>query len=271
MFPAVEFQNFLITSLGLYAMIVFRYFIICGIFYYLLWMRKNNFLKLQKDRPDPKIVRSEIRWSLITSVLFTLPGAYMIEAFKVGGTQIYLDPAKYGYFYLMASVFLFMFIHDTYFYWTHVWMHKNPKRFRLLHKVHHQSLNPTPWAAFSFHPYEGLIEAIIIPLLVFVMPIHIGVLAFLLLAMTFFSVVNHSGFEIYPKSWMRSIWGRWMISPTHHNLHHKKFDCNYALYFRFWDKWMGTDLMPDLDDDTSDTSTKGRKIKNKPQVLEPTL
>ena len=29
----------------------------------------------------------------------------------------------------------------------------------------------------------------------------------------------------------------------HHDLHHKHFSCNYALYFRFWDKLMGTDIM----------------------------
>ena len=36
-----------------------------------------------------------------------------------------------------------------------------------------------------------------------------------------------------------------MISATHHSLHHTRFRCNYGLYFRAWDRWMGTDAMPE--------------------------
>jgi lathosterol oxidase len=46
-----------------------------------------------------------------------------------------------------------------------------PRLFRLMHAVHHASRPPTAWAAMSFHPYEALTGAIVIPLLVFVIPI----------------------------------------------------------------------------------------------------
>tara|TARA_B100000749_G_scaffold280875_1_gene279563 strand:- start:13137 stop:13919 length:783 start_codon:yes stop_codon:yes gene_type:complete len=240
LFPRVPFNEFLIAVIGLYFIIVVRYFIIAGLFYWALWKRKTKHIKLATQDPSPKLVRSEINWSMLTSIIFAIPGAYMIVAWEHGGTLIYNDVDKYGILYLPVSAFLFMFIHDTYFYWTHRWMHK-PKIFRVFHKVHHQSLNPTPWAAFSFHPTEGVVEAMIIPLLVFIIPVHIGVLLFALTAMTFFGVVNHCGFEIYPKSWMQGAFAKIMITPTHHSLHHKKFNSNYGLYFRFWDQWMGTD------------------------------
>lgn len=32
-----------------------------------------------------------------------------------------------------------------------------------------------------------------------------------------------------------------MNTSTHHNIHHSKFNGNYGLYFRFWDKMMGTE------------------------------
>ena len=240
LFPAVPLTDFLVTCVGLYFIIVIRYFIIAGLFYWALWKRKTQHVKLATKDPSPRLVRSEIGWSLLTSIIFTIPGAYMIEAWKHGGSLIYEDPNQYGWPYMLFSLFLLLFLHDTYFYWTHRWMHR-PKVFKIFHKVHHQSLNPTPWAAFSFHPTEGFVEAIIIPLLVFVFPVHIGVLLFALTAMTFFGVVNHCGFEIYPKSWMKGYFAKIMITPTHHNLHHKKFDHNFGLYFRFWDQLMGTD------------------------------
>ncbi len=242
--PAVSWQNFALTFLGLYAIIVIRYFGIAGLFYWLLWKRPHNFTQLRDVAPDYKIIRSEISWSVVTSIIFALPGAYMIEAWKLGGTLLYAEPQKYGFVYMLFSLFLLMFLHDTYFYWTHRWMHR-PKVFKIFHRVHHQSLNPTPWAAFSFHPSEGVIEALILPLLVFIIPVQVGVFLFALLAMTFFSVVNHTGYEIYPKSWMRGIWSKEMITPTHHNLHHKNFKANFGLYFRFWDRLMKTDVWPE--------------------------
>ncbi|MHA4894836.1 sterol desaturase family protein [Pedobacter sp. PWIIR3] len=32
-----------------------------------------------------------------------------------------------------------------------------------------------------------------------------------------------------------------MNTSIHHNLHHSKFKGNYGLYFRFWDRLMGTE------------------------------
>ncbi|MEO0851836.1 MAG: fatty acid hydroxylase family protein, partial [Pseudomonadota bacterium] len=30
-------------------------------------------------------------------------------------------------------------------------------------------------------------------------------------------------------------------SASHHNVHHRDYNANYGLYFRFWDQLMGTD------------------------------
>jgi sterol desaturase/sphingolipid hydroxylase (fatty acid hydroxylase superfamily) len=138
-----------------------------------------------------------------------------------------------------------MALHDTYFYWTHRLLHRR-WWYRHAHYVHHESLSPTPWASFSFHPLESVIEALIIPALVFVLPIHIAGLLFVLTSMTIFGVINHLGYEIYPGFLVDRGVGRWFISVTHHNWHHRRFNCNYALYFRLWDIWMGTDRWPNV-------------------------
>ncbi|MEM9989755.1 MAG: sterol desaturase family protein, partial [Pseudomonadota bacterium] len=79
--------------------------------------------------------------------------------------------------------------------------------------------------------------------LAFVIPMHIGVFLFLLTVMTFNAVANHSGWEIWPKRFLDGPLGRHLITARHHNLHHTRFQRNYGLYFRFWDRWMGTDDM----------------------------
>jgi hypothetical protein len=53
----------------------------------------------------------------------------------------------------------------------------------------------------AFHPTEALTQAFVIPLLVFVVPIHVGALGVVLTVMTVMGVTNHMGWEIFPAPW----------------------------------------------------------------------
>ena len=117
----------------------------------------------------------------------------------------------------------------------------HPKVFRIVHKVYHDSLTLTPWTAFSFHPCESLIEALVLPLILLVIPVHIGVLAFYLLFMTITSVINHLDIEIYPEAFLKSKIGKQFIGATHHHYHNEQLKTNYELSFTFWAKLMDTE------------------------------
>jgi Delta7-sterol 5-desaturase len=139
-----------------------------------------------------------------------------------------------------VSVLLYLLAHDAWFYWTHRWMHR-PRLFRAAHAVHHASRPPTAWAAMAFHPIEALTGAIVIPALVFLVPIHYGALLVVLTIMTVMGVTNHMGWEMFPRWLVEGPAGRWLITASHHERHHREYGCNYGLYFRFWDKACGTD------------------------------
>jgi sterol desaturase/sphingolipid hydroxylase (fatty acid hydroxylase superfamily) len=117
----------------------------------------------------------------------------------------------------------------------------HPTIFRVMHKVHHDSNITSPWTAFSFHPFEGILQAVFLPALLLVLPVHVYVLLLHLTLMTFSSVINHLDIEIYPKNFNKHFLGRWLIGASHHSLHHKQFRYNYGLYFTFWDKWKNTE------------------------------
>ncbi|MGL1488967.1 sterol desaturase family protein, partial [Vibrio parahaemolyticus] len=34
----------------------------------------------------------------------------------------------------------------------------NKRIFKYVHLVHHHSTNPSPWAAYAFHPLEAVVE-----------------------------------------------------------------------------------------------------------------
>ena len=235
--------DFLGYVIAFFAILLIRYFITAGFFYayYLKVKNKKTDKKILSQRPLKKDqVRKEIYWSIISSAIFAFFGALLYWLYLHQFTAIYLDPAEYGYWYLPVSIVAVLLVHETYYYWLHRAMHI-PKIYKVVHKVHHNSLSSTPWTAFSFHPWETILEALILPIILIVIPLNIYLLLFYLIFMTFSSMVNHLDIEIYPASFRRSKFGKMWIDATHHHFHHKEFTTNYGLYFTFWDKWMGTE------------------------------
>jgi Delta7-sterol 5-desaturase len=189
---------------------------------------------------DPQI-RREIAWSLASAAIYGAPAGVVAWGWQNHGwTRIYTDLHAWPLWYWPVSVVLYLAAHDTWFYWTHRWMHR-PRVFRLAHAVHHASRPPTAWAAMAFHPIEALTGAVAIPLLVFVIPIHVVALALVLTIMTVMGVTNHMGWEMFPRFMWGGRVGRWLITASHHQRHHERYGCNYGLYFRFWDRVCGTD------------------------------
>ncbi len=244
MFPEPENSSaFVIYTFIFFTAILLRYFVAAGFFYayYYIWNReKYRPLRLSRRGLRKGQLKKEISWSIKSSVVFAAFGTLTFFLWQQGWTGIYLDPGDYPYWYLPLSLGIVMFLHETYYYWIHRWMHR-PKIFRKVHKVHHDSLAPTPWTAFSFHWWESILEALILPLILILIPVNIYVLGFYLLVMTLSSVINHLDIEIYPPAFMKSKFGKLFIGATHHHHHHAEFNTNYGLYFTFWDKWMGTE------------------------------
>ena len=224
---------------------LFLYFGIGSIAFFLIWKwKKDLFSKRriqQKQRADREQISVEIKNSIFSLFLFAVIDLLVYYIQKKGYTQIYENISDYGYVYFFASILLMLIIHDTYFYWAHRFMHWKPV-YQFIHKVHHESVDTTPYTAFSFHPLEAIVEYGIIPVFVFLFPTHFYSLLAFQIFMTVFNVIGHIGYEIYPKNWIRIPFLKFKTTGVHHNLHHSKFNGNYGLYFTWWDKWMGTEF-----------------------------
>ena len=219
-----------------------RYFLFAGVtftIFYVLFKNRFSKFKIQKLFPKNKDYYREIGYSFITMFIFSLYAVLIFKTPFTQFTQIYQDICQHGIGYLLFSVLLAIVVHDTYFYWTHRLMH-HPKLFRFFHLVHHRSTNPSPWAAYSFHPSEAIIEGGVILVVVMTVPIHPIAIGLFLLFMIAFNVYGHLGYEIFPKWILKSKLGSWINTSTNHNMHHHYFKGNYGLYFRFWDRVMGT-------------------------------
>jgi sterol desaturase/sphingolipid hydroxylase (fatty acid hydroxylase superfamily) len=186
-------------------------------------------------------MRREIGWSLASAAIYGVPAGILAWGWQNRGwTRVYTDIHAYPLWWWPVSVVLCLALHDSWFYWTHRWMHR-PRPFRIAHAVHHASRPPTAWAAMSFHPWEALTGAVVIPALVLVIPLHVAALGLVLTIMTIMGVTNHMGWELFPRRLVEGRAGGWLITATHHQRHHAEYRCNYGLYFRFWDRVCGTD------------------------------
>ncbi|HEY2707646.1 MAG TPA: sterol desaturase family protein [Caulobacteraceae bacterium] len=233
------------TTLALTAIIAVRYLLVAWLAYALIWQRKNApaGVRLNRDAPRPATIRHELKLSLLSSWIYALPAALALVVWQHGGTLIYTDVASYGVPWLILSGLIYLLIQDAYYYWLHRLMH-HPALFRHTHAGHHRSRQPTPFASFSFPWAEAALNAWLMPALVFVIPVHPAVILTILSIATLAAVLNHAGAEVLPPWLVRGPVGAWLISATHHSVHHDHFDRNFGLYFRFWDRAMGTDRFP---------------------------
>ncbi len=226
-----------------------RYFGVAGLaflIFYVIFKSKWSYWKIQHSFPNQKDYRREVIFSLITVIIFVLVAVIVFGSSLREYTLRYETIEIFGWGYFILSVFLMILLHDTYFYWMHRLMH-HPKIFKLVHKTHHQSTNPSPWAAYAFHPIEAFFEASIIFPIVFLIPFHRIALLTFLLFMIIYNVYGHLGYELYPKGFHKHWLGKWINTSVNHNQHHKQFTGNYGLYFLIWDRLMGT-IRPDYDD-----------------------
>ncbi|WP_324809480.1 sterol desaturase family protein [Sphingomonas sp. LY29] len=226
----------ILSALAMTLIVGVRYLITSGIFAGLTARRFPGRLAGQGVQ-----IRREIGWSLASAAIYGIPAGIVAWGWQERGwTRIYTDASAYPLWWMPVSVLAYLLLHDTWFYWTHRLMHR-PWWFKRMHAVHHDSRPPTAWAAMSFHPWEAITGALVIPLLVFVIPIHPAMLGTVLAIMTVMGVTNHMGWEMFPRGLVNGPLGKWLITASHHELHHQKYRCNYGLYFRHWDRLCGTD------------------------------
>ncbi len=214
--------------------------------FYVIFRKRFSYQKIQSKFPKLNEYARELGFSTLSVIIFSVPPLIMLYNDNVRvHTTFYKDISQHGLPYFILAFPLMLFIHDTYFYWAHRLMH-NPLLFKRIHLVHHKSTNPSPWAAYAFHPLEAIVESFIFVIFLLFIPIHsIHLMTFFVFSLVY-NVYGHLGFEIYPKGFNKHWLGKWINTSVSHNQHHQFFKGNYGLYFTIWDRMMGT-LREDYD------------------------
>lgn len=214
------------------------------VLFYIVLRKPLWFRKIQQKMPSFKDYGRDIIFSISSMII---SGIFIIFTFYIAKdyNNVYYDIEKYSMLYYAFTFLWMFFLHDTYFYFMHRAMH-HPLLFRWVHHIHHKSTNPSPWTAYAFHPFEAILENMILPIIAFTLPVRTSAIIFFFVFQIIYNVYGHLGFEILPKGFHKNFIGKFMNTSTAHNLHHHKFNGNYGLYSLFWDRLFGT-LREDYD------------------------
>jgi sterol desaturase/sphingolipid hydroxylase (fatty acid hydroxylase superfamily) len=154
------------------------------------------------------------------------------------------NPAPAAWWQIALEYVAFFFLFDTWFYWLHRWMHKEPM-YRLIHKLHHKSTSPNLLTTLSVNPLESLVNGGFTAVFTFVatlvvLPIHKETMPLIGATTILMGFYVHAGHEFLPRWWNKT-WGtKWFITTTFHDQHHKYFNYNFGGFTTIWDYLCGT-------------------------------
>lgn len=229
--------------LKVFLMLLVGYYLIpAGSMYLLFFVWKREKWKkhrIQDRYPETASIRREVKWSLISLLITAGLATMLILLVQSGNTKMYFTIGERGWFYFVFSTVAFILLYDTYFYWLHRFMHWK-KVFPYVHRLHHMSHTPTPWAILAFNPLEAVLEFLIYPLAICLIPLHPAAVIIFVAYNIVINTLGHIGYELIPRSFFRHPVFGFSTTVTHHEMHHQKVRCNYGIYTTIWDRIMGT-------------------------------
>ncbi|ORZ34921.1 hypothetical protein BCR44DRAFT_1461501 [Catenaria anguillulae PL171] len=197
---------------------------------YLILATASYYLIFDHDQMrHPKFLPNQVRRELVLSVK-SLPvmSALLVPFFVAevrGHAKLYDSVDEYGWAWFLASVPLYLFFTDMCIYWIHRWEH-HPAVYSYVHKPHHAWKVPTPFAAYAFHPVDGVLQALPYHIYPFLFPLHKYLYLGLFLFVMAWTVFIHDGAYF--------VSGTFINGAAHHTVHHLEFNFNYGQYFTLW-------------------------------------
>ena len=209
---------------------------------YRLLARTNRFRsrRIAVRPPDAGQIRRETLLAANFALAAGIQGVSFLVLAQLGLLKIYSSIGEHGWVYAISSLALYLVLSDAWFYLCHRVYHRNRFVFRSVHAVHHLSVVTTPMTNSQISPWELLPSAFFSIVYLMVMPMAMPLLSLLVIVVSVYQIVLHSGHEIFPRGTGKHWLGKWLVTPTYHQMHHELFTQNLGLYFTWADRMFGT-------------------------------
>jgi Delta7-sterol 5-desaturase len=172
----------------------------------------------------------EIRRSLFSILVFGVYGLVTLVAWRSGIVRVDFEPS---WIKLAGGVAFLLVWNEVHFYCIHRMLH-TPWLYRHAHRIHHESLVPTPFSTYSFHWLEAVLlgSVMILPMLFYTF--SAGALLALPLISIVLNCVGHCNYNVFANH--PSIYS----ASLNHSAHHQRVAGNYGFYLPFLDRWAKT-------------------------------
>jgi len=219
----------------------------------------SGFFGLRKIQPKGfkwKTFRNEGLVAIITLAIAGPVIGFATGYLRTTGIiDFHRGPAEWWVIALEYALYFFLF--DTYFYWLHRWMHREPF-YSWIHKLHHKSTSPNMLTTLSVNPLESVINGGFVPLFLSLFTVHDATMALITPTSIIMGLYVHSGYEFFPRWWNKSWATKWFITATFHDQHHRYFTGNFGGYTTIWDRLCGT-MRPKFEADFDKVKQRAEK------------
>ena len=166
--------------------------------------------------------------TVLLNALVTLLGWYMWKRHIIV-IQDYMN-----YKVLIDFIVLFMLM-DYLMFMLH-WLAHNKFIYKLIHKDHHNYINPKPITLFALNPLENLSFGIIWLILITVYDASWFAIGMYLTVNLLYGIISHSGVEAMPKAMTTNWLLKYFTTSTFHAHHHSDINYNFGFYTTIWDR-----------------------------------
>ncbi|MEM9667180.1 MAG: sterol desaturase family protein [Bacteroidota bacterium] len=219
-------------------------------------------IRVRGHKLDAKQVRHEVKHTLIAGLVSATQVFLLLHLEERGAVRMPEGLGPWGWPGTLATIFGLVLFNDLWFYGCHRLLHTR-WLFRKVHSVHHGSIDVNPLTSYSFHIVEvALLTGWLIPVALIV-PLPLTALLVMQIIGLVNNMMSHLGFELLPSGWLRWPVLRWSNTATFHSLHHQRFNGNYGLQTRVWDRLFGTEI-PGYEEAFADAHASSRELKTSP-------
>jgi len=217
--------------------------ITCNFFGLIFSLASIHVKFLEKYKIQKRKIKSSTFYKRLPLIFFNI---FLLIVTSFIGLFFFLDIVHYeastnNPLHILLQLFIIFVIDDVYFYFLHLFMHKNKFILRKIHSIHHRAITPVALEYMYVHPLEWL-SGYVGPFLgMFILSLMgpVNIFAFWL-----YQVIRnvheldvHSGFKSKISKWI-PYWGE----TEHHDKHHEVLNGNYATTFTFWDNFFNTKI-----------------------------
>jgi sterol desaturase/sphingolipid hydroxylase (fatty acid hydroxylase superfamily) len=112
--------------------------------------------------------------------------------------------------------------------------------FKVVHQLHHQSIDPSPIDLFVLHPIETIAFGSLWLILLTLYPFNIYAIITYLVINVIFGMIGHLGIEPLPRKIRNLPVIKYLGTSTFHHNHHQDVEHNFGFYTSIWDRLLKT-------------------------------